>query len=539
MAGLRISDLTEITAADLASDDVFLVRDISAGASRKITRAELTLAAIPNGDKGDITTSAGGATWTIDNDVVTYAKMQNISAQYSLLGRSSSGAGDIQEVATSADTFTLLGSANFSAMRTALSLVPGTNVQAYSANLVAIAALAVTDGNIIVGDGVTWVAESGATARASLGLGTGDSPQFAAINIGAATDTTITRTGAGDIAVEGNAIYRAGGTDVPVVDGGTGASTAAGAATNLGLGTGDTVQHLALNIGHATDTTLSRASAGVLQIESDPIMTRGASETVSGAKTFTTAGVNAQGHRIGSASGSSTSPTNSNTNLLLFNNSSTSWAGFGVDTSGNLYYVSGTSSPSLRWSLAVNSGQMTMGSAAMSDLSAHSLISGKWDVLWHYGPSMNGANAFGVYNSSTTGVYLSSGSTSWSATSDERTKDIVGGLEGDSLALLRQLAPISYRLKADVFWAALSGAEAPIRTGFGAAATLAVLPEIVHVPPKYDPNETELDPHDPDYMIKTLGVRQADLIPRLVRGIQQMADMIDALTARVAELEAR
>jgi hypothetical protein len=35
-----------------------------------------------------------------------------------------------------------------------------------------ISALAVTDGNIIVGNGTTWVAESGAVARASLGLGT-------------------------------------------------------------------------------------------------------------------------------------------------------------------------------------------------------------------------------------------------------------------------------------------------------------------------------------------------------------------------------
>lgn len=34
-----------------------------------------------------------------------------------------------------------------------------------------IAGLAVTDGNIIVGDGTNWVAESGATARTSLGLG--------------------------------------------------------------------------------------------------------------------------------------------------------------------------------------------------------------------------------------------------------------------------------------------------------------------------------------------------------------------------------
>ena len=50
--------------------------------------------------------------------------------------------------------------------------------QASSARLTDIAALAVTDGNIIVGNGSTWVAESGATARTSLGLGSTDSPTF-------------------------------------------------------------------------------------------------------------------------------------------------------------------------------------------------------------------------------------------------------------------------------------------------------------------------------------------------------------------------
>lgn len=43
--------------------------------------------------------------------------------------------------------------------------------QAKNANLTAIAALAVTDGNFMVGNGSTWVAESGSTARSSLGLG--------------------------------------------------------------------------------------------------------------------------------------------------------------------------------------------------------------------------------------------------------------------------------------------------------------------------------------------------------------------------------
>ena len=46
------------------------------------------------------------------------------------------------------------------------------------------------------------------------------------VELGNATDTTIARASAGNLSVEGNLVYRAGGTDVPVADGGTGASTA-------------------------------------------------------------------------------------------------------------------------------------------------------------------------------------------------------------------------------------------------------------------------------------------------------------------------
>ena|SRR3990167_1340763 len=119
--------------------------------------------------------------------------------------------------------------------RTSLGLAIGTNVQAWDADLDAIAALAKTDSNVIVGNGTTWVAESGATVRTSLGLGTGDSPQFAEIEIGHATDTTVTRASAGDIALEGNILYRAGGTDVPLTDGGTGASSKGAAQIALGI----------------------------------------------------------------------------------------------------------------------------------------------------------------------------------------------------------------------------------------------------------------------------------------------------------------
>lgn len=64
-----------------------------------------------------------------------------------------------------------------------------------------------------------------AAQRSTLGLGTADLPVFAGLNIGDTSDTTVTRASAGNIQVEGNLLYRAGGTDVPVSDGGTGRSS--------------------------------------------------------------------------------------------------------------------------------------------------------------------------------------------------------------------------------------------------------------------------------------------------------------------------
>jgi len=64
------------------------------------------------------------------------------------------------------------GATTASAARTALGLAIGSDVQAYDAELAAIAGLATTDGGVIVGNGSTFVLETGATARTSLGAQT-------------------------------------------------------------------------------------------------------------------------------------------------------------------------------------------------------------------------------------------------------------------------------------------------------------------------------------------------------------------------------
>lgn len=79
-------------------------------------------AALADGDKGDITVSGSGATWTIDNDVVTYAKMQNVSATDKILGRSTAGAGDVEEIPCTAAGRALIDDADAAAQRTTLGL---------------------------------------------------------------------------------------------------------------------------------------------------------------------------------------------------------------------------------------------------------------------------------------------------------------------------------------------------------------------------------------------------------------------------------
>lgn len=107
---------------------------------------------------GDVTgTGTGSFAATIANDAVTYAKMQNISATDKLLGRSTAGAGDTEEITCTAAGRALIDDVDATAQRATLGLTIGTNVQAQDATLASIAGLGTAADKMLYTTGVdTW-----------------------------------------------------------------------------------------------------------------------------------------------------------------------------------------------------------------------------------------------------------------------------------------------------------------------------------------------------------------------------------------------
>lgn len=148
---------------------------------------------------GSPTTAADGIKWGSDTAIYRGGSGQiNLTGNLVVSGSVSAGTG----IVLLAGTNTFSGTNNFNAsvnfggvpnfelgftvsdntsrdaIRDALDLVPGTNVQAYSAQLSTLAGLNPSDGAFIVGNGTAFVTESGSTARDSIGLGTGNNVTF-------------------------------------------------------------------------------------------------------------------------------------------------------------------------------------------------------------------------------------------------------------------------------------------------------------------------------------------------------------------------
>jgi hypothetical protein len=153
-------------------------------------------ASIADADYGDITVSSSGTVWTIDNDVVTYAKMQNVSATDRLLGRDASGAGDVEELTVGGGIeFTGTGGIQTSAFTGNVTKSAGGTTTTIANGVVAPAML--TTG------GPSWDGSSNLTVTGDLTVSGND--------IKSSTATAITMSGtdvsiAGDLTVTGNDI---------------------------------------------------------------------------------------------------------------------------------------------------------------------------------------------------------------------------------------------------------------------------------------------------------------------------------------------
>lgn len=123
---------------DFLDEDTFSSDSATAVASQQSIKAYVdgaVASGVSDGDKGDITVSSSGTVWTIDSDVVTYDKMQDTSGTDVILGRSTAGAGTIEEITCTSFARSILDDANEATFKATVNLEIGTDVQGYNSVL--------------------------------------------------------------------------------------------------------------------------------------------------------------------------------------------------------------------------------------------------------------------------------------------------------------------------------------------------------------------------------------------------------------------
>jgi len=135
-----------------------------------------------------------------------------------------------------------------------------------------------------------------------------------------------------------------------------------------------------------------------------------------------------------------------------------------------------------------------------------------------YVGNINSANVFQIaYNSTSAGVQLSSGATSWGTFSDSRLKNITGTYT-NALNDIAQIQPVKFTWKADE--------DSKPQVGVIAQSIQNVVPEAV------DSTTIEMDGTE-----EYLTVRYTELIPLMIASIQELNAKVEAQAVRIAELE--
>ncbi len=142
----------------------------------------------------------------------------------------------------------------------------------------------------------------------------------------------------------------------------------------------------------------------------------------------------------------------------------------------------------------------------------YSFANGQTNSFWYAGADQS--NNYVVYNQGNSGVYLTNGATSWSSNSDARLKTDAQTIP-TALDIVDAIRPVSFHWKKPGY---------PLGFGVIAQELEEVLPELVdqHLLP-----EAEVLENGEDRWAK--GVRYQDLLPFLIRAVQELRGEIRAL----------